>query len=107
MVFGKGRHYRDFLASPEGIATNVLADRLNRLEETGVIDKRPDPANRRRNLYTLTRKGRDTIPILLDMIVWGGMYDSETPVTPQFLERMKRDRETVIAELEARVPRHE
>lgn len=107
MVFGKRRYYRDFIVSPEGIATNVLADRLNRLEAAGLIDKRRDPDNRKRNVYTLTQKGRDTIPILLDLIVWGGMYDEETPVTPQFLERVKRDRDTVIAELEAKVPRYE
>lgn len=107
MVFGKRRYYRDFMASPEGIASNVLADRLSRLERAGLIDKHPDPNDRKSNLYTLTQKGRDTIPILLDLIVWGGMYDEQTPVTPQFLERVRRDRETVIAELEAKVPRQE
>jgi DNA-binding HxlR family transcriptional regulator len=95
------------MESPEGIATNVLADRLTRLEQAGLLDKRRDPVDQKRFVYTLTQKGRDTIPILLDMIVWGGMYDAQTPVTRQFLERVTNDRATVISELEAKVPRHQ
>lgn len=54
----KGRHtFNEFLAGGEGIATNILADRLHRLDEAGIIEKHPDPADRRRSLYRLTRRG--------------------------------------------------
>ena len=103
MVFGEKRYYRDFLEAGEGIATNVLADRLNRLEEAALIGKRRDPEDGKRNLYTLTEKGLDTLPILLEMIAWGATYDPESAAPSTFTERLKRDREGVLAELRARV----
>ena len=103
MVFGEKRYYRDFLEAGEGIATNVLADRLNRLEEAALIGKRRDPEDGKRNLYTLTEKGLDTLPILLEMIVWGATYDPESAAPSTFVERLERDREGVLAELRARV----
>jgi len=103
MFFGESRYYRDFLQAGESIATNVLADRLNRLEEAGLIGKRRDPEDGKRNVYTLTEKGVDTLPILLEMIVWGATYDPECAVPATFSERMKTDREGVLAELRARV----
>lgn len=103
MVFGEKRYYRDFLEAGEGIATNVLADRLNRLEEAALIGKRRDPEDGKRKVYTLTEKGLDTLPILLEMIVWGATYDPESAAPSTFVERLERDREGVLAELRARV----
>ncbi len=99
MVLGGKRYSRDFLAAPEGIATNVLAERLARLERAGLIDKRPDPEDRKRRLYTLTDAGLDTIPILLEVIVWGATHDADTAAPQQFIERARSDRDTVLAEL--------
>lgn len=56
MFFGK-RTYGEFPSSGEGIATNILANRLGQLEQEGIIDQRPDPDNGARNLYSLTDKG--------------------------------------------------
>lgn len=103
MVFGGKKYYGDFLEAGEGIATNVLADRLNRLEEAALIGKRRDPDDGKRNVYTLTEKGLDTLPILLEMVAWGATYDPESAVPPAFTERLKRDRDGVLAELRARV----
>jgi DNA-binding HxlR family transcriptional regulator len=103
MFFGEKRYYRDFLGAGEGIATNVLADRLNRLEEAGLIGKRRDPDDGKRNVYTLTEKGIDTLPILLEMIAWGATYDPECAAPSTFTERLEKDREGMLAELRARV----
>ena len=103
MFFGERRYYQDFLRAGEGIATNVLADRLNRLEEAGLIGKRRDPEDGKRNVYTLTEKGIDTLPILLEMIAWGATYDPECAAPSTFTERLTKDREGILAELRARV----
>ena len=105
MVLGGKRYYRDFLAAPERIATNVLAERLARLERAGLIDKRRDPEDRKRNLYTLTEAGLDTIPILLEVIVWGATHDADTAAPRQFIERALSDRDEMIAELRSKALR--
>lgn len=102
LVFGGARHYRHFAESSEGIATNILADRLRRLERAGLIRKRRDPEDRKRYLYAVTPKGLDTLPILLEMIIWGGTHDPRTAATPEFVERCKNDRERLIAEIRKR-----
>jgi DNA-binding HxlR family transcriptional regulator len=103
MVLDGKRYYRDFLEAGEGIATNVLADRLTRLEEAGLVTKERDPEDAKRNVYTLTEKGLDTLPILLEMIAWGATHDPQSPVPPEFTERVKRDRDGMIAEIRAKV----
>ena len=98
MVFMGHRYFRDFLESGEGIATNVLSERLGRLERAGIIFKKRDSKDRRRNLYLLTEPGLDMIPILLELIVWGANHDPRTPVTEGFLRRIHEERERVILE---------
>ncbi len=77
MMLGK-QTYGEFLASDEGIATNVLADRLKQLEAEGIIEKTRDPDNRRRFLYTPTDKGLDLAPVILEMVRWAGDHDPNT-----------------------------
>lgn len=66
--------YNGFLAAGEGIATNVLSDRLMRLEEAGIIDKRRDPEDGRRFVYRLTAKGADLAPVLVSMVLWSAKH---------------------------------
>jgi len=70
LLMDKHRH-REFLASPEGIASNILAERLRRLEAAGLIDREPDPADRRQVIYTATEKGRTLVPLLRQIAEWG------------------------------------
>ena len=102
LVFGRARFYRQMLESGEGIATNVLAERLRRLERAGLVSKRRDPEDRKRFIYSLTPKGLDTLPILLEMILWGAKYDPRTAAPPEFVARVRKDRERVLAEVRAR-----
>jgi DNA-binding HxlR family transcriptional regulator len=70
LVLGKKRRYRDFLNSPEGIATNILADRLKKLVEAELATKQDDPANNGQPLYTPTKKALALIPVLNAMAGW-------------------------------------
>src|SRR2546423_5365333 len=83
LIFKGRTTYKDFLAGGEGIATNVLADRLRRLEAEGVIGKGRDAADARRLVYRLTPKRLALAPPLVEMIVWGpGPYQTPPPPPP-------------------------
>lgn len=77
LLFDRHR-YGDFLAADEGITTNILADRLKRLEQYGIIEKTPYQHNPVRNEYHLTDKGRDLEPIIMEMVNWGLKHVSGT-----------------------------
>lgn len=68
-IFGK-TSYGEFLISDEGIATNILSNRLAMLEENNIISKKRDPANKTKFIYSLAQPGLDLIPLLIDMLVW-------------------------------------
>lgn len=70
MFLGKSR-YDEFLASPERISTNILADRLRRLEAAGLLCKRPYGQHRKRMCYELTERGRSLGPVLQAIVRWG------------------------------------
>jgi DNA-binding HxlR family transcriptional regulator len=69
-VSGKTR-YEEFLASPERISTNILADRLKRLEESGLVCKSPYGAHSQRMKYELTERGRSLAKVLKALTDWG------------------------------------
>lgn len=99
----KGREtYGEFLGSGEGIATNVLADRLKALEAAKIIQKTRDPANRKRYIYSLTDKGFDLAPVLLEMMRWSGTYDPDTILRDRVLTRIEGDRDALLVELDSR-----
>ena len=100
MFKGKSQ-YGQFLQSEEKIATNILADRLERLEAQGVLSKMQDPSNLTKFQYRLTEKGLDLLPVLLELIAWSAKYDHETAASKRFVEAVKRDRDKVISEIRA------
>src|SRR6188472_4356559 len=72
MIFGNRRHFRELLAkSEEGIASNILADRLKRLVEQGIVSKADDPTHKQKAVYSLTEKGIELLPVLAQMSAWG------------------------------------
>jgi DNA-binding HxlR family transcriptional regulator len=95
MAFKGRKSFGEFLAAGEGIATNVLADRLERLESAGVIDKRRDPDNGTKFVYDLTERGIGLVPLLLEMIAWSGRYDPKTAVSKKFLRELENNRDEV------------
>lgn len=95
------RMFKEFQNAGEGIATNILADRLRRLEAAGIITEEAEEADRRRVNYRLTEKGIDLAPVLLDLLVWGSRHEeAEAPCA--IIENMAANREQVLAEVRRR-----
>jgi DNA-binding HxlR family transcriptional regulator len=77
VYFGK-KTYGEFLASEEGIATNILANRLAHLEQQGLLVKKPSASDKRKEEYVLTETGLDLIPVLVEMANWSAEHDPHT-----------------------------
>lgn len=100
----KGKNsFSEFLASDEGIARNILSDRLASLKDGGFVDERPDPNDGRRSIYSLTEKGLTLIPVLVEMIVWSAQHDPDTGAPEAFVQEAQRDRAALIERLRADV----
>lgn len=89
----KGRHrYKDFQDAEEGIASNILADRLRRLEASGILGRAADPEDRRRSVYSLSKKGIELAPVLVDLVIWSAKHhDTGAPTAIVRLMRDQRD----------------
>ena len=74
MMFAGKRHFRELLQSDEHISSNILADRLARLVEHGVLTRSDDPAHRQKVLYSLTEKGIALLPIVVQIGAWGSRW---------------------------------
>ncbi len=90
--------YGEFLNAEEGVSTNILADRLRRLESHGIVDSHPDPSDARKRVYQLTPKGRDLAPVLVELIIWGARHH-RTDASPTLITHMESDREAFLASL--------
>ncbi len=95
VYFGK-KTYGEFLASEEGMATNILASRLARLEEQGILMKKPSGQDKRKEEYILTEKGLDLIPVLVEMANWSAEHDPHTAAPVAWIALMRADREKMI-----------
>lgn len=91
------RTFGEFLNSGEGIATNVLADRLRRLAEAGMVVSERDPEDGRSVLYRLTEKGIAFAPVLLELLLWAAKYE-ETGAPCAVMAHMEANRAAVLAE---------
>lgn len=101
LVFAGKRHFRDFLASEENIASNILAARLKTLEARGIVARRPDPDSGRQRIYELTDKGAQLIPALLELARWGAKYDAQTAAPRKLIRRIEQDRDGLVADLKS------
>jgi DNA-binding HxlR family transcriptional regulator len=92
--------FNEFLHSDEKIATNMLSDRLRRLESYGIITSQQDSADGRRMIYALTEKGIDLAPVLAEMVLWAARHE-ETGNQP-LVRQMRTGKEQFIAEVRQR-----
>jgi DNA-binding HxlR family transcriptional regulator len=99
MVFKGLNTYGDFLKGGERIATNILADRLMILEAGGIIAKRKHPESKAKILYTLTSKGIDLVPALVEIISWSEKYHEVHPQAKQFAKQLRKDKEAVVKQI--------
>jgi DNA-binding HxlR family transcriptional regulator len=104
VYFGK-KTYGEFLDSDEGIATNILASRLYRLEQNGILVRRPHETDRRKEVYTLAEKGLDLIPVLLELANWGAHHDPQTSAPRAWIDLVNADKPRMIALIRATVQR--
>jgi DNA-binding HxlR family transcriptional regulator len=91
LMFKGHRTFNEFQRSGEGIASNVLADRLVKLEAAGIIDKREHAADARRYEYGLTKKGIDLAPTMVELVLWAVRYE-QTDAPPQIVRAMSTQR---------------
>ena len=101
LMFKQKSSYREILEGGDGISTNILADRLARLEEAGIITKDVIHTAGARTKYRLTEKGLDLMPMLIEMISWSARYDPKTAADRGFVKRSRTDREGLMKELRA------
>jgi DNA-binding HxlR family transcriptional regulator len=94
------RYYKDFLKSYEGIATNILADRLRKLEAHGIITAERDPSDGRKLIYLLTAKGLDLAPVLTEMVLWAAAH--EDTGNQALVRQIQKDKERFLAEARKR-----
>lgn len=103
LVFEGKNTYGQYLRGEEGIATNILADRLEWLEHTGIIERLPHPDGRTKSTFKLTAKGADLIPLIVDMVVWSDTYLEISPQARQMANAIRANREAVIGMLRSKV----
>ncbi|MBX2882936.1 MAG: helix-turn-helix transcriptional regulator [Granulosicoccus sp.] len=99
LMFKKRQYYGDFLTAGEGISTNILANRLLKLEMDNVIKKALDPDHGRRYIYSLTDKGVALLPVLLSMMEWAAKFDDKTEMPKKFIMKLQEDPESLSAEI--------
>jgi DNA-binding HxlR family transcriptional regulator len=89
------RSYKEFMECYEGIATNILADRLRKLVAYGIIKTEPDPADGRKVTYLLTKKGIDLAPVLTEMVLWAAAH--EDTGNQALVRLMREDKQKFLA----------
>lgn len=104
LLHGK-RYYGEFLASEEGIATNVLANRLQNLEAHGMISRKTDLRKKSKICYIPTEKARALLPAFLGMMVWSTEYDENTEAPKSFAPAFRENPKETIAWYEAEIDR--
>ncbi len=103
-IMFKGKHfYGEFLLSEEGIATNILSDRLSLLESNGIVSKSSDPSHKQKIKYSLTQKGIDLVPLLVEYIMWSAKYDKNSAVEMKFVKSVKQDKVGLISQISSRL----
>jgi DNA-binding HxlR family transcriptional regulator len=98
IMFYNRTRFKDF-APQEHIATNILTDRLNRLEKAGLISKRQDPKLKNQNIYSVTKQGKELLPTLIEMTLWGLQYDPNTLASEDFVQRLKSEKRQLALEV--------
>lgn len=93
--------FKEFQEAGEGIASNILSDRLRKLQEAGIVTAEIEETDGRKVNYRLTEKGIDLAPALLELLVWGARHE-ETAAPCAVIESMAKNREAVLAEVRKR-----
>lgn len=96
LMFKNLHTFNEFLGAGEGIASNILSDRLTKLEAAGILTKSGDAADARRFRYHLTEKGIDLAPALIEIVLWSARYE-KTDAPASTLRSMRAHRDEFLA----------
>jgi DNA-binding HxlR family transcriptional regulator len=103
MVFAGKKHFREFLQSDEGISSRTLADRLQTLQEEGIVTRHDDPRHKLKAVYRLTQAGIDLLPVLVGLGSWGSHYRSADPQLAAIAEELAAGGPEAIARMKIRL----
>ncbi len=109
IVFRGKRTYGEFLKSEEGFATNILASRIDHLIEEGILQREGHNTDGRKDIYSLTEKGLDLVPLLFEMVLWSAKYDgrSEAKRIVRLVELIRKDNRKISQKVMEQVKRGE
>jgi DNA-binding HxlR family transcriptional regulator len=96
MIMHGKNTYNELLKSNEGIATNILASRLAKLEAAGLLTKETHPDSKAKILYRLTHKGIDLLPALVELMLWAHAYLPVHPAADAYTKLLKQNKETFV-----------
>lgn len=99
LMFDGKKTYGEFLKSREKIATNILADRLQVLETHGIVEKKAFPGNKTKNLYELTPKGIDLLPLLFEILLWGDKHFDTPEHVHQAAEKIRANKKEAVTQM--------
>ncbi|MBK6291991.1 MAG: helix-turn-helix transcriptional regulator [Ignavibacteria bacterium] len=101
LLFKGKRYYGEFLQMEERIATNILADRLALLEESGIVTRTIDEQHNSKKIYRLSQKGIDLLPVMTEIILWSAKHDTMSAVDKKFVRMAKNDKGALFASITA------
>ena len=107
LMFAKQCTYGDFLKSAEGIATNILASRLQALEENKMIEKLEHPDSKAKVLYRLTKRGIDLLPVIIEISLWAEKYYNIADDRKAMLKEVKKNKAAFIKSAIKKLEKHD
>lgn len=103
LMFAGKKHFREFLQSDEGISSRTLADRLQTLQEEGIVTRHEDPGHKLKAIYRLTQAGIDLLPVLVGLGFWGNHHRAADPALGAISEELATGGPEAIARMKARL----
>jgi len=103
MMFAGKKHFREFLQSDEGISSRTLAERLQTLQEEGIVTRHDDPGHKLKAIYRLTQTGIDLLPVLAGLGSWGNQHRAADPGLGAISEELAAGGPDAIARMKARL----
>ena len=104
LMFTNRREFGHFLNAGEGISTNILTERLERLQQSGVISKKPHPGHGKKFIYELTERGINLAPVLIELALWAYDNIEGTFIPPVARSMMLNNRELLLEKIRSREP---
>jgi DNA-binding HxlR family transcriptional regulator len=105
LMFAGKRYYRELMRSDESISSNILAERLTRLVDAGVLSRTDDPAHKQKAIYSLTQMGIDLLPVVAHLGIWGRKYLPVSPETGAQAKRLEKGGPALLKKIQAELRR--